>query len=253
MFPEERRHIITEILRKQGRCRVDDLAGKLQVSEVTVRQDLDILEREGMLRRTHGGAILNPQSSFERSFQLEATYFAREKERIGQAAAALVEDGATIILDVGTTVTQLARNLTERKDLTVFTNALNIAMLLEDAPGVELIVTGGTLRRQQHSLVNPFGSLITERINADMVFIGCNGIDAEHGLTNVNLAEAEMKTLFIKAARHRVVLADSSKVGNAALVKFAALQDINLLITDDHVAKEEVLRLTQLGVEVQAV
>jgi DeoR family transcriptional regulator of aga operon len=233
MFPEERRTVILNILNKAGRCRVIDLARELTVSEVTVRQDLDILEKQGLLSRTHGGAILIAKRGFERAFQFEETAFRDEKNRIGQAAAGLVSDGETIILDVGTTVTEVARNLQLRKGLTVVTNALNIAMLLEDSPEITVLVTGGTLRAKQHSLVNPFGQFILERIQVDLAFIGVNGIEAEHGVTNANMAEAEMKSLFIKTARRRILVADSGKVGNVALAKVASLQEIDLLITDE--------------------
>jgi DeoR/GlpR family transcriptional regulator of sugar metabolism len=253
MFLEERRGIILDILNKQGRCRVVDLAMDLAVSEVTVRQDLDILEKQGLLRRTHGGAILSPKISYERSFQFEETSFREEKERIGRVAAEMVSDGDTIILDVGTTVTEVARNLQTRKGLTVFTNALNIAILLEDYPAITVIVTGGTLRAKQHSLVNPYGRLILEKVHVDLAFIGANGIEAQHGVTNVNIAEAEMKFLFIQAAQRRVVLGDSSKVGNVALAKIAGLDQIDLLITDEQADPDELSRLKDFGLQVKLV
>jgi DeoR/GlpR family transcriptional regulator of sugar metabolism len=253
MFPEERRTIILNILEKAGRCRVIDLARELAVSEVTVRQDLDVLEKQGLLSRTHGGAILIAKRGFERSFQLEETAFQDEKARIGKVAAGLVSDGETIILDVGTTVTEVARNIQSRKGLTVVTNALNIAMLLEDSPEITVLVTGGTLRAKQHSLVNPFGQFILERIQVDLAFIGINGIEAEHGATNANMAEAEMKSLFIKTARRRILVADSGKVGNVAFAKVATLQDIDLLITDEQADPEEIARLQDKGLRVKLV
>jgi len=253
MFPEERRTVILNILDQAGRCRVIDLARELAVSEVTVRQDLDVLEKQGLLNRTHGGAILIAKRGFERPFQLEETAFRDEKARIGQVAAGLVSDGETIILDVGTTVTEVARNIQSRKGLTVVTNALNIAMLLEDSPEITVLVTGGTLRAKQHSLVNPFGQFILERIQVDLAFIGVNGIEAEHGATNANLAEAEMKSWFIKTARRRILVADSGKVGNVAFAKVATLQDIDLLITDEQADPEEIARLQDKGLQVKLV
>jgi DeoR/GlpR family transcriptional regulator of sugar metabolism len=253
MFPEERREVILNILNQSGRCRVIDLARELAVSEVTVRQDLDILEKQGLLSRTHGGAILIAKRGFERSFQIQETAFRDEKSRIGKAAASLVSDGETIILDVGTTVTEVARNIQSRKGLTVVTNALNIAMLLEDFPEITVLVTGGTLRAKQHSLVNPFGQFILERIRVDLAFIGVNGIEAEHGVTNANLAEAEMKSLFVKVARRRILVADSGKIGNVALAKVAALQEIDLLITDEQADPEEIARLRDKGLQIKLV
>lgn len=253
MFPEERRERILYILNGHGRCLVSDLARDLSVSEVTIRQDLDLLEQRGLLRRTHGGAILTSKIGFERPFQVQEASFHEEKERIGKAAAELIADGDTVILDVGTTVTELARHINGKQGLTILTNALNIALLLEDNPGNTVIVTGGTLRPIQHSLVSPYGSLILERVHADIAFFGVNGIEANHGVTNVNIAEAEMKGLFLKAARRRVVLADSSKIGNIALAKFADINEIDWLITDDQADPEAVEKLRQKGLQVNLV
>ncbi len=250
MFPEERRTKILDILNVEGRCLVGDLARQLGVSGVTIRQDLELLEKEGLLRRTHGGAILNNQSGFERPFQMVETSFRDEKERIAEAAVALVKPGDTIILDVGTTTTAMARKLEKHRDLTVFTNAVNIATILENNPAVTTIVTGGTLRAKQHSLVNPYAELILEKINVDVAFIGVSGIDVEQGFTNVNLPEAEMKSLFIRRSRRRVVLADSSKVGAVARAKIAALQDVQTLITDKAARADTISRLQELGLEI---
>ncbi|HET6439480.1 MAG TPA: DeoR/GlpR family DNA-binding transcription regulator [Anaeromyxobacter sp.] len=254
MFPEERRREIVARLRREGRCLVADLARHLEVSEVTIRQDLDALEREGQLRRTHGGAILDQKIGLERPFQIEESERSAEKERIATAATELVGPGDTLILDVGTTVTAAARKLVALKTrATVFTNGLNIAAILEADPEITTVVTGGTLRPKQHSLVNPFASLVFPRVHADLAFIGINGIQAEHGLTNVNAAEAEIKALFVRAARRRVVLADSTKVGKIALAKFAEVSDVDLLITDQGADSREVDALREAGLEVRLV
>ncbi len=254
MFPEERRREIVAGLKREGRCLVADLARRLEVSEVTIRQDLDALEKEGVLRRTHGGAILNVKIGLERPFQVEETSHRVEKERIAAAAVDLVSSGDTVILDVGTTVTAAARQLVEQKKKpTVFTNGLNIAAILEADPDITTVVTGGTLRPKQHSLVNPFAEFILPRIHADVALIGVSGVEAEHGVTNVNVAEAEMKALFVRAARRRVVLADSSKIGNVALAKFADLHEIDLLITDVGADEENVAAIREKGLEVKLV
>lgn len=253
MFPEERRSAIIRILNELGRLHVTDLSHDLGVSEVTVRQDLDLLEKQGLLRRTHGGAILSPQMGFERTFQLEAATSQEEKKRIGQAAAAMVSDGETIILDVGTTTTEVARHLKDRKGLTIITNAVNIAMLLEDSPDLTVIVTGGTLRAKQHSLVNPYGCLVLEHINADLVFMGASGIAADKGITNSNIAEAEMKRAFLRLASRRIVVADSSKIGNVALAKVADLDEITQLITDKQAEPSQVEMLRGQGLMVELV
>jgi DeoR family transcriptional regulator of aga operon len=253
MFPVERRSKIMAILQREGRCMVSDLARELSVSEVTIRQDLDLLESQELLGRTHGGAVLKSKLGMEQPFQVTAIAFRAEKQRIAKAAVALLSPGDTIILDVGTTVTEVAKQLRGQKDLTVFTNALNIATILEDRPEITTIVTGGTLRAKQHSLVNPYAELILAKINVDIALIGVSGIAVEQGVTNVNIAEAEMKALFMKVARRRVILADSSKIGKVSLAKVADLNQIDLLITDGAADTKEVDALREAGLEVQLV
>jgi DeoR/GlpR family transcriptional regulator of sugar metabolism len=253
MFAEERRNAILQILQQSGRLKVDELSRDLGVSKVTIRQDLEHLEQLGMLLRAHGGAILNNRVSFERPFQMEETAFKQEKERIGKAAAGLIKAGETVILDVGTTVTAAARQLKNHPELTVITNALNIALLFEDSPQIDVLVTGGTLRPQQHSLVNPYGKLLLEQIRADVALIGVNGVSASYGITNANGAEAEMKQLFIRSAARRIVLADSGKIGNIAFARFAGISDIDHLITDEHADQEELDKLREMGLSIQVV
>ncbi|HHW13086.1 MAG TPA: DeoR/GlpR transcriptional regulator [Firmicutes bacterium] len=253
MFPEERRKKILEILNEQGRCRVANLAKQLAVSEVTIRMDLDVLEKQGLLFRTHGGAILNPKTGYERAYQDEELSFPEEKRRIGWRASQLVSDGDTVILDVGTTVMEVARQLVRYKDLTVVTNALNVATWLENYAQITVIVTGGTLRATQHSLVNPYADLVLERVHADIAFIGANGIDVRYGVTNVNIPEAEMKNRFLKASRRQILVADSSKIGNVARAKVGDLDDFDLLITDDQADPEQVRLIQEAGLPVELV
>lgn len=253
MFPEERRKKILEILNEQGRCRVANLAKQLAVSEVTIRMDLDVLEKQGLLFRTHGGAILNPKTGYERAYQDEELSFPEEKRRIGWRASQLVSDGDTVILDVGTTVMEVARQLVRYKDLTVVTNALNVATWLENYAQITVIVTGGTLRATQHSLVNPYADLVLERVHADIAYIGANGIDVRYGVTNVNIPEAEMKNRFLKASRRQILVADSSKIGNVARAKVGDLDDFDLLITDDQADPEQVRLIQEAGLPVELV
>jgi len=253
MFPEERRKKILDILNNHGRCRVAHLSKQLSVSEVTIRMDLDVLEKQGLLRRTHGGAILNPKIGFERAYQFEEASFQEEKRRIGWRAAELVSDGDTVILDVGTTVMEVARHLTRYKNITVVTNALNIAAFLENYPDISVIVTGGHLRPTRHSLVNPYADLILKKIYADVAFIGANGIEVEYGVTNVNIPEAEMKIGFIKASRRRILVADSSKIGNVARVKVGDLEDFHLFITDKQAETKQVRLIEEAGLPVELV
>jgi DeoR family transcriptional regulator of aga operon len=253
MFPEERRTAIIDILKRTGRRGVSELAKDLDVSEVTIRQDLDILQGSNVLRRTHGGAILNSTTGFEESYQVETSSFSEEKNRIGRAAAEQISDGQTIILDSGTTVLEITKHLVARKNLTVVTNSLNVAIALDEYPDITVLMTGGTLRHHYRQLVNPYGQFILNQIHADIAFIGVSGIVAEQGITNANIVEAEMKNLFLKVARKRVVLADSSKIGNVALAKIANITDINMLITDNQADPVELTLLREHGLTVQVV
>lgn len=234
--PEMRREQMLAFVKSQDFVRVSDLSTRFHVSEVTVRGDLDVLAERGHIRRIRGGAMPRTVPHPERPFEEMQSARVDEKAIIGRVAASLVSNGETVILDVGTTTTAVARALVKREDLydiVVFTNALNIAIELEPAiPRFTVVVTGGTLRPMQHSLVDPLGGLMIERINAHTVFLGCNGIDANGGITNVNLPEAEIKRRMLQAARRRIVVADGSKVGGIELAYLCSVDEIDLLITD---------------------
>lgn len=233
---EMRREQMLAFVKTQDFVRVSDLSARFHVSEVTVRGDLDALAERGHVRRIRGGAMRRTVPHPERPFEEMQSARVDEKDIIGRVAAGLVSHGETVILDVGTTTTAVARALVKREDLydiVVFTNALNIALELESAiPRFTVVVTGGTLRPMQHSLVDPLGGLMIERINAHTVFLGCNGIDPNGGITNVNLPEAEVKRRMLQAARRRIVVADGSKVGGVELAYLCSVEEIDLLITD---------------------
>jgi DeoR family transcriptional regulator, aga operon transcriptional repressor len=234
---EMRREHILAFIRARDFVRVSDLSAKFHVSEVTVRGDLDVLAQRGHIRRIRGGAMPRSLPHPERPFEEMQSTHVPEKAIIGRMAASLISSGETIILDVGTTTTAIARALVVRDDLqdvVVFTNAINIALELEPAiPRFTVVVIGGTLRPMQHSLVDPLGGLMLERINAHTVFLGCNGIDPIGGITNINLPEAEIKRRMLLSARRRIVVADGSKVGNVELAYLCSVDEIDLLITDN--------------------
>jgi DeoR family transcriptional regulator, aga operon transcriptional repressor len=227
---------IAVLVAEHGFVRVRDLTSHFGVSAVTLRSDLDALERRGELRRVHGGAM-PVAGAAEPSFEQAATALAGQKRAIGQAAAALVNDGDAVIIDVGTTTTAMAKALADRTDLTevtVFTSGINIAFELERAAAwVTVIVTGGTLRPKQHSLVNPLATGVFEHIRASTVFLGCNGFDLEAGVTNINLPEAEVKQAMVRAARRTVVLADATKLAEVALAPVCPAEAVDVLVTDD--------------------
>src|SRR5438093_9576385 len=233
---EMRREQMLDVVRARDFVRVSDLSARFGVSEVTVRGDLDALAKRGQISRIRGGAMPRSLPHPERPFEEMQGARVGEKTMIGQAAASIVSHGETVILDVGTTTTAVALALVQRKDLydvVIFTNALNIALALESAiPRFTVVVTGGTLRPMQQSLVESVGGLMLCHINAHTVFLGCNGIDPRGGVTNVNLPEAEIKRRMLQAARRRIVVADGSKVGEIELAYLCGVGEIDLLITD---------------------
>ena len=210
---------------------------------------------QGHVSRFRGGAVARAHHHDERPFEVTAESFTAEKRKIGHQAAAHLSSGRSLILDVGTTTTAVARALIAREDLTdlqVFTNALNIAVELERAvPRINVVVLGGTLRSLQHSLVDPFGGLALDKLSADFVFLGCNGVDADGGITNVNAPETEMKRRMMLSARHKIVVADGSKIGTVELVHLCEIDQVDLLITDESANPEVLEELREYGLEVE--
>ena len=252
-----RRDQMLDVVRRRDFTTVTELSGLFSVSEVTIRSDLDELASRGNIRRVRGGALPTGMPRRERAFEESEEAFAGEKSAIGRAAADLVRTGDTVILDVGTTTAAIARALAMRNDLrdvVVFTNSLTIAMELEHViPRFTVVVTGGTLRPLQHSLVDPLGDGVLDRIRADLAFIGCNGVDPVAGITNINLPEAEMKRRMMSSGRKRVVVADGSKVGQVELARLCAVADVDLLLTGASADEAIIEALRQGGMRVEVV
>lgn len=250
---EVRRKQILALINGREFVRVADLSTHFGVSDVTVRSDLDSLAELGYIRRVRGGAMPDTKPNLERPFEETQAAYSREKEAIGRAAANLVTSGQTIILDVGTTTTAVARALIAREnlqDVVIFTSSLNIALELECAiPRFTVVVTGGTLRPMQHSLVDPLGGLLLERITAHIAFLGCNGIHHDGGVTNINLPETEVKRRMLRASRS-VIVADSSKVGQIEVAYMCDVDDISLLITDEGANAAELGALRERNLEI---
>jgi DeoR/GlpR family transcriptional regulator of sugar metabolism len=198
---------------------------------VTVRSDLSALEGAGLVRRLRGAVTRHLYA--ERPIEENQQRHAAAKRRIGRAAAALVQDGETIFLDVGSSSAEVARHLSPAlRGVTVITNGLNIALEVEKLPELRVIVTGGTLRRLQHSLVSPYALDLISRVQAHRLFLGCNGVDAQAGVTNANHEEAEIKRAMVAASREVHVLADRSKLGAVASARVVLLAAVQTLISD---------------------
>jgi len=250
-----RRERVAEAIRRSRYTSVTDLAATFSVSEVTIRSDLDTLALDGRVQRVRGGAIHRAASSLETSFEQDAGARTAEKAAIGVAAAALVESGQTVMLGVGSTVAAVAAELAARTDLvdvTVITNGMRVALELERAiPSLNVIVSGGTLRRQQHSLVNPLGTGMLAELHAHLTIVGCDGVEAAAGVTAANAAEAEIKRLMLDAGRRRVVVADGSRVGNVSLAHVIPTESIDLIITDNAADAEAIAALRERDIEVR--
>jgi len=235
---DARRARLAALVAEEDFVRVSD-AELFGVSEVTLRSDLSALERAGILRRVHGGAMPAPGERRESPVEATAERDAEVKRAIGRRAAALVTGGCSILLDVGSTTLAVARALvarTELNDVTIVTNGLSIALALEPAiPRFTVVVTGGTLRPLQHSLVNPLAGQTLAGLHVDLAILGCNGIatgaDGAVRVTNLNLAEAEVKRSMLGASTERMLVADGSKAGQRHLGLIGPLADFSTLVT----------------------
>ena len=238
MLNSERRKKILQQLLRDGEVTVLELAERLKTSTMTVRRELTSLERAGLLRRTHGGAIQVEPMFYEplrylSSFVAQEQFHAAEKRRIGLAAAELVKDGETIALGAGTTTTQVGRSLRHRKGITVVTNALNIAVELSHRANLNIIVTGGSLSSDSFALIGSLGITAVGDRFYDKAFIGGDGIHPDHGLTTNCPDQGSVHQAMIRQSRQRIVVADHSKIGNVGKALIAPITDLDLIITDE--------------------
>jgi DeoR/GlpR family transcriptional regulator of sugar metabolism len=234
MLARQRQEIILERVRNTGGARVSDLVESLGVSDMTVRRDIEALARRGLVARVHGGATSvaagNPQ---ETGFAVKASLRTAQKEAIARAAAALVEPGASVAVSGGTTTYAVARELCRLPDLTVVTNSLPVAELLHrERAAVSVVLTGGE-RSPSDALVGPVAVAALRTLHVDWLFLGVHGVDPRAGFTTTNLVEAETDRALVASARRVVVTADSSKWGIVALSSIVALDEVDVLVTDD--------------------
>jgi DeoR family transcriptional regulator of aga operon len=249
-----RHDVIRRAIEVAGHVSIAELSGRLGVSEVTIRDDLKYLENRNILTRIRGGAVAVRDGAAELSLEETSTTNRAEKKAIGERAASMIRSGQTVIIDVGSTTTELAKALSpELVGVVVITNGLNIALILESLPGISVIVTGGTLRPLQHSLVAPMATLILDQLKADVAFLGCNGVDPDRGFTNSNIPEAEIKQAMVRSAGKAVFLADHDKIGQVASAFVADIADADLLITDDGAERGILGNLESEGLTVEVV
>jgi len=231
-MPIPRHREIIGLLHACGECSVEHLAQSFGVSPMTIRRDLNALAESGQVIRTHGGAAPAEAVMFEFQFLRRAKLNASAKDRIGAAAASLVRDGQSVLLDSGTTTLCIARHLRERSGITVITTSLPIASVLQHAGGVQTLLLGGYVRREAPDLQGPLTESNLESLRADIAFIGADGIDENGTCYNASLTVARMLGKMIQAAQQVYVVADASKLGRTALASFGQLADFSGLITD---------------------
>lgn len=229
---------------------VQQLNQLLNVSEATIRRDLDELSQEGLVDRTHGGAIKVEEAGREPPILLRQSEFEIEKRRIGRVAASLVEEGQTIFLGSGTTVHEIARNLHCVPDLTVITNAINVVNELVDCESIELVVIGGMLRQSELSMVGHIAEAAIKELRADKVFMGMRGISLQHGFTADFLPEATTDRSILGIASCNIIVADHSKLGQVSTVFLAPISAAHILVTDNDAPPEFVVSLEENDLKV---
>lgn len=240
MLPNQRREKILEMLREDGSAKVGDLARIFKVTEVTIRQDLEKLEKEEMVIREHGGAYLkNIEDQVKGFYVAHQELHNMQKEKIATKCLEFIESGDTIILDSGSTVTEIARKLKGFRNLTVITNALNIAMMLGTEPGIEVVMTGGEFKPPTLSLTGQKAADFFKGINVSKLFLATAGISLKSGLTYPSLSDIIVKKAMIEAAETTYLVADSSKIGKNAFASLGALSLINYIITDDGIEDKD--------------
>jgi DeoR family transcriptional regulator of aga operon len=255
LLVEERRRLIVEQVEREGRATVEELAARFKISPVTIRADLEALARNAAIVRSHGGAVPPPAHALDTPLSIKETRRHAQKRRVGQAAAKLVEDGETIILDSGSTTVEIARALRARKwsELTVITNGLHIALELGAIPAIRVMMLGGLLRASSHSLVGPGAEQMLAQLSADRLFLGVDGIDPEVGVTTPDPQEATLNALMIRVSREVIAVFDSSKFGQRSLSVIAPVSALGIAITDADADAKYVQALKDGGVRVTVV
>ncbi|MFE2041840.1 DeoR/GlpR family DNA-binding transcription regulator [Streptomyces sp. NPDC059477] len=249
MYAPERQQEILRLARDGGRVDVLSLAEEFQVTAETIRRDLKALDRAGLVRRVHGGAIPAGRLDFEPDLAERESTAADEKDRIARAALAELPADGTLILDAGSTVARLAGVIPLEAALTVVTHSLPTAARLADHPGIQLHLVGGRVRHRTRAAVDAWALRAYAEIRADVAFVAANGFSAEHGLTTPDLAESAVKRAAMAAARRVVLLADSAKHGQEHFARFGALTDVDLLITDTGLSTADAAVIERGGTE----
>lgn len=250
MLKRERHRKISEFIKEKKSATVAELSRLFGVSQVTIRRDLESLDSQGAIERAHGGAILAERAAPEPPVIHRMAEQAEEKRRIGEAAAKLVEDGDTIFIGSGTTTLEMARCLSGKKNLTVITNALNVANCLADDPEITVVITGGLLRHSELSMIGHLTEQALTNLRADKVFIGMRAVLLQDGLTSEYLPEVTTDQAIINFASQVILLVDHTKFGKVSTALVAPLTSVHKIVTDSATSREmiEELRVLDIGV-----
>lgn len=256
IYPEERLQKIVQIIKKQQSVDVDSLTELFRVSGATIRADLRELEAKNFIKRTHGGAILKnneeevPKSEHDPSYGNRIHHNTALKEAIGLAAASIIDDGDSIMLDDGSTTFQVAKHLSDVKNVTVITNGLNICMELSERANANVIMAGGNLNKTDLSVHGKVAEEVTARYHANKAILGASGISLHHGITAPDDAKVELKKIMIKNSSEVILVADHTKFNRISLVPVSTLKEINIIITDAQCPIEIIDQLKKIGIKV---
>ncbi|MGF1585111.1 MAG: DeoR/GlpR family DNA-binding transcription regulator [Bacteroidales bacterium] len=246
---ERHQHILNK-LKEQGHVSVFNLSRELQVSTVTIRKDLKNLEEKKLLFRTHGSATPNNPYINDRPVDEKEKIRVFQKQRIARYGSGLIEPKDSILLASGTTLIELARQIKVSDQLTVVTASLNIALILSRNPLIDIIQLGGMVRKSSSSIIGPYAENMLNNFSCTKLFMGVDGIDADHGLTTTNALEATLNQQMIRSAQRVIVLADSSKFGRRGFSRICGLSEIDIIITDNEASPAFVKNLEEAGIEV---
>lgn len=249
MFSEERQQHILEMLNSKASIKVNELAEMFNVSESTIRRDLKQLDENGVISRTHGGAVSNFRTNFEPTFNEKMDEKHEEKVSIGKVAADMIKDGDTIILDSGTTTLEIAKNITA-KNITVITNSIDIAGVLSHKEDIDIIVTGGSLRLNTRAMVGPITEMVLKNFRVDKAFVGANGVSLKEGITTPNFLEAHSKKAMMSVADKVIVVVDSSKFNNISFSIISSIKNVSTIVTDSILDEAIAREFENEGIEI---
>ena len=254
MNAAERHNKIVELVLDKGQVTITDICTMFDISEMTARRDLNALDRQGLLRRVHGGAITNLGRSYEPSFQTRTVKNQNAKIAIGLKAAELIYDGDSIALDVGTTTLETVQGLKGKRNLTIVTSCLQIANKVVDQLSLDidarLILAGGIIRPRELSMIGPIPEQVYQELHVDKAFIGIGGVSLEDGLTEYNIEDTQIKKILIRSAREKIVVADGSKFGVTTFASVAPLNAVDKIVTDNSAPEHMISQIREQGVEV---